>query len=251
MSQEDESQSSQFSIPSAPSSPIYQELPLNKKKKFDDIILSDSTPQSSKSSTSFNISRKQKKWEDQGMKERSRKRLELLEKVANGQDDEVDLFFKSIALKVKKMEPHLITKSQLRVLTVISQIEEEEAQSLITEATTSSFTIQTNTHSLPTYASNNSFPTQTNLTFPTQANTQFFTTPASNSSFPIQTNPQSFSIQANPTFPPQTNTQSFSTQLNILSPNTTWPQNTSKKQYLSEHTTQHTQPLQESFPENP
>lgn len=203
MSQEDESQISQFSITSNPSSPIYQELPLNKKSKFDDT-----------SSTPFNSLRKQKKSEDiQGMEERSRKRLYLLEKVVNNEDDEVDLFFKSIAFKVKKMKPHLITKTQSRVLTVTSQIEEE---ALTTQAITYSYPPQTNTQA-----------------FPIQANTY---------SFPHQTNTYSF--------PSETITQSFSTHLNIQSPSTTWPQNTSKKQYLSEHTTQLTQPSQESFPEN-
>ncbi|KAJ8964288.1 hypothetical protein NQ317_014584 [Molorchus minor] len=61
--------------------------------------------------------------------------------------------FKSIALKVKKMKLHLITKTQLKVLMVVSEIE-AEAQIFTTQAghnstqtNPESFTCQANTYS--------------------------------------------------------------------------------------------------------
>lgn len=180
MTQEDDSESSQFLENNDPPSSMYQELSSNKKQKIDDKGLGDSTPETSRSNTPFTILKIKKKVEDvQGMEERSKKRLELLQKIANNEDDEVDLFFKSVALKVKKFPPHLVTKSQLTILTAICEIEKEAE----------SFTAQANNHRFLTpnpqsfkQASSNSFPTQTNSQSSSTADTYLF---------PLQVNTQS------------------------------------------------------------
>lgn len=59
-----------------------------------------------------------------GMEERSKQRMELLQGICKQkEDDEVDLFFKSIALKVKTLPPHLITELQMKVLSVVSDFQ--------------------------------------------------------------------------------------------------------------------------------
>lgn len=58
------------------------------------------------------------------MEERLKKRLELLSEICKQkEDDEVDLFLRSIALKVKKLPSFLITELQGKVLTVVSEFE--------------------------------------------------------------------------------------------------------------------------------
>lgn len=112
-----------------PQSPLYNQKTDtgNKKRNLPTEYYQSDTPETSRSSTSCSRTFKVKKKQDTmqaGMEERSKQRMELLQGICKQkEDDEVDLFFKSIALKVKTLPPHLITELQMKVLSVVSDFQ--------------------------------------------------------------------------------------------------------------------------------
>lgn len=75
-----------------------------------------------------------------GFDERAQKRMELLEdiqkkkRMSQSEEDEVDLFMKSISLSVKKLPPALVNEAKLKILTLVNELQEKAM---------SSFTLQT------------------------------------------------------------------------------------------------------------
>nr|CAD7205495.1 unnamed protein product [Timema douglasi] len=57
-------------------------------------------------------------------KNRITERMRILRSMAREEDDDVDLFFKSVAITVKRFPPHLIGTAKLKVLTVINELQQ-------------------------------------------------------------------------------------------------------------------------------
>nr|CAD7454599.1 unnamed protein product [Timema tahoe] len=57
-------------------------------------------------------------------KNRMTERMGILRSMAREEEDDVDLFFKSVAITVKRFPPHLIGTAKLKVLTVINELQQ-------------------------------------------------------------------------------------------------------------------------------
>lgn len=58
------------------------------------------------------------------LEERSKERMEMYSKLVDNQnEDEVDLFMRSMALMLKKLPPNLINQAKLKILTLITNLQ--------------------------------------------------------------------------------------------------------------------------------
>lgn len=60
---------------------------------------------------------------DKRSKERTQLMTQICSKKNTVEDDDVDHFFKSLAISVKKLPPHLIAQAKLKMLTVLTDLE--------------------------------------------------------------------------------------------------------------------------------
>lgn len=66
------------------------------------------------------------------VKKRNDKIEELLTKVVlQGQEDSLDLFFRSVAMSVRKLQPNLIQEAKIRVLQLLTELEEKQSKSSV------------------------------------------------------------------------------------------------------------------------
>ncbi|XP_046402150.1 transcription factor Adf-1-like [Ischnura elegans] len=82
---------------------------------------SDNTQKSTKFRKTVNITAKLA----ENFEERARERLEIIKDIRKHkkEDDEVDHFMKSMALKMKKLSPQLIAKAQIGILSLITDLQ--------------------------------------------------------------------------------------------------------------------------------
>lgn len=103
----------------------------------DDIILQSSpviqcppqSPSTSKSQKSSNKRKNLKVTEllEKRSKERTELMTQLIAKKNTDEYDDVDHFFKSLALSVKKLPPQLISQAKLKMLTIVTELELQAA----------------------------------------------------------------------------------------------------------------------------
>lgn len=66
------------------------------------------------------------------VEKRNDKIEELLTKIVlQGQEDSLDLFFRSVAMSVRKLQPNLIQEAKIRVLQLLTELEEKQSQSTV------------------------------------------------------------------------------------------------------------------------
>lgn len=91
---------------------------------------SASTPSTSRVGTKRKVSSTNEITELLEKNRKSREKLinNFLEKKSSENDDDVDTFYKSIAMTVKKLPPHLIRKAKIKHLEVLNELEIEATQ---------------------------------------------------------------------------------------------------------------------------
>ncbi|KAG5880792.1 hypothetical protein JTB14_010458 [Gonioctena quinquepunctata] len=108
------------------SSPPLSDYPTLSKKLRQNVITDKSrcsTPESNAGSTSTKRTQRKNVFLE-NFEERSKQRLRMLSSlIQKPEDDEVDLFFKSIAMTVKQLPPHLIAKAKLETLTLVTELQ--------------------------------------------------------------------------------------------------------------------------------
>ncbi|CAH1979226.1 unnamed protein product [Acanthoscelides obtectus] len=107
------------------SSPPPSDYPRQEKKLRQNAIdkSRSSTPDSYAGSTSSKRSQRKNLFLE-NVEERSKQRMQMLSALTQKpEDDEIDLFFKSIAMTVKKLPPHQIAKAKLGILTLVTELQ--------------------------------------------------------------------------------------------------------------------------------
>ncbi|CAH2012423.1 unnamed protein product [Acanthoscelides obtectus] len=107
------------------SSPPPSDYPRQEKKLRQNAIdkSRSSTPDSYAGSTSSKRSQRKNLFLE-NVEERSKQRMQMLSALTQKpEDDEIDLFFKSIAMTVKKLSPHQIAKAKLGILTLVTELQ--------------------------------------------------------------------------------------------------------------------------------
>lgn len=88
----------------------------------------DSTPKRNADPTQP-LYKRQKKNDNllQLMEERRKERNEILKNISENRDDDVDVFFKSIAMSVKKLRPELVNEAKMKALQTVFDLEKRNA----------------------------------------------------------------------------------------------------------------------------
>ncbi|KAL1516156.1 hypothetical protein ABEB36_000075 [Hypothenemus hampei] len=83
------------------------------------------------------------------LEERSKQRMEMLSKLTDQKEDDVDLFMRSMALMVKKLPLNLINEAKFKILTVVTNLQTSIDIPQQPQISTSSFpTFSTHSHNL-------------------------------------------------------------------------------------------------------
>lgn len=103
--------------------PVHME---KRPKSSADSISRPSTPVSQSSTPSSSMKAKLLR----NFEERSNQRLQMLTQLTQQkEEDDVDLFMRSVAMMVKKLPPNLVNQAKLQILTLVSNLQESVTSS--------------------------------------------------------------------------------------------------------------------------
>lgn len=107
--------------------------------------IEDSTLESLKSKQpSLNKRKKSNEKIIQLIEDRRNERNDILKNIIQNRDDDIDLFFKSIAMSVKKLNPELINEAKIKSLQMIFDLERRNKFVPLPQYSSSSDSIQSN-----------------------------------------------------------------------------------------------------------